>query len=158
LAALLGGRLADRLPSRLVLTFSAALVAAAPAMVQYVLPGPTALVYALVLGAGGSWIRTVEATLLPRWFGIACIGELRGVVLGVAVAASAVGPLVMATAHDLFGGYGAALNGLVVLGGVVTLAAALIHAPDWPAGSSSPPEADTPAPADPEWIGLGTKG
>lgn len=145
-AALAGGRLADRLSARVVMVLSACLVTAAPVLVQVAAPGPLAVLYAIVLGAGGSCVRPVEAALLPRWFGIASIGELRGLVLSVAVTASAIGPLIMATAHDVLGAYRPALQGFLALGCVVTLAAVLIRPPGMAeplsAGAGSGPTAN----------------
>ncbi|MEX2587809.1 MAG: MFS transporter [Actinomycetota bacterium] len=128
-AALGFGRLADRLRPRLVIAGSASLVAAAPMLVQFVQPGLSVITYGLVLGAAGSCCRTVEATLLPRWFGTSVIGEIRGVVMGTVVAASAVGPLILAVSHDALGAYTTGLNGFGLVAGLVVAAGTLVRLP-----------------------------
>lgn len=129
LAALGFGRLADRLRARLVIVGSTGLVAAAPALVQFVEPGLLAIAYGLVLGAAGSCVRTVEATLLPRWFGLSVIGEIRGVVMGTTVAASAVGPLMLAVSHDALGSYSTGLGIFMLLALLVVVAGMLVRLP-----------------------------
>lgn len=128
-AALGFGRLTDKFRPRLVIAGSTGLVAAAPLLVQFVQPGLSAIAYGLVLGAAGSCVRTVEATLLPRWFGISVIGEIRGIVMGTVVAASAVGPLILAASHDVLGDYSTGLNVFVGLALLVVAAGTLVRLP-----------------------------
>jgi MFS family permease len=109
LAALATGRLADRLPGRVTLPGALVVLAAAPLALQVATPGLTAVLYGVVLGAATTSIRTLEATLLPRWYGTGSIGEIRGIVMAVGVGASAVGPLALALGHDTFGSYGPVL-------------------------------------------------
>lgn len=78
-------------------------------MFWVVTAGVTAVLYGVVLGAATTSIRTLEATLLPRWYGTASIGEIRGIVMAAGVAASAIGPLALALGHDTFGTYGPVL-------------------------------------------------
>lgn len=118
-AALGAGRLADRVAPRVLLPGAMALLAAAPLLLHAARPGLAAVTYALALGGAGGSIRTIEATLLPRWFGTALIGELRGIVLAVAVAASATGPLLVAAGGELFDGYGPVLVAMSVVAAVV---------------------------------------
>ncbi len=110
LAALATGRLADRLPGRVTLAGTLVVLAAAPLALQVATPGLTAVLYGVVLGAATTSIRTLEATLLPRWYGTGSIGEIRGMVMAAGVGASAVGPLALALANDTFGSYGPVLT------------------------------------------------
>lgn len=74
------------------------------------LTGPaTAAVYGAALGATGGAIRTTEAAVLPRWFGLSRIGELRGIVMSATVAGSAAGPAILAVSHDVTQSYAPAL-------------------------------------------------
>lgn len=125
LASLWAGRLADRVSSDVLLPGAMLLLAAAPALLQVARPGVLAVAYGVVLGAAGGSIRTIEATVLPRWFGVAHIGEIRGVILAVAVAASAVGPLLVSAAGVALDGYGPILNLLTVAGIAVAALAAV---------------------------------
>lgn len=102
--ALLAGRLADRLPSRALVPPTLALLATASLLLQHVGPNATAVLYAVALGTSGGAIRTLEGSYLPRWFGIAAIGQLRGIIMSVAVGGSAVGPFLLAASADRFGG------------------------------------------------------
>jgi len=105
LSAIWVGRLADRFRPQALLGTCTLSVAATCLAVQVVRPGVVAVFYGMLLGVSGAAIRTVEATALSRWFGLDHIGEIRGVVLAVAVAASALGPVALALAADHLGGY-----------------------------------------------------
>lgn len=108
-AALAAGRLADQVSDRVLLPGALGVLAAAPLLVQVVSPGASAVAYGMVLGAGMSSVRAVEATVLPRWFGTAHIGEIRGITMAATVAGSALGPLPLALAAEHLGSYGPAL-------------------------------------------------
>lgn len=125
-AALATGRLADRLPGRVTLPGALAVLAAAPLALQATSPGVTAVLYGVVLGAATTSVRTLEATLLPRWYGTASIGEIRGIVMAAGVAASAIGPLALALGHDTFGTYGPVLAGFAVAPLLVAVAAVAV--------------------------------
>lgn len=102
------------------------MLAAAPLTLQVASPGVTAVLYGVVLGAATTSIRTLEATLLPRWYGTASIGEIRGIVMAAGVAASAIGPLALALGHDNFGTYGPVLAGFAVAPLLVAVAAVAV--------------------------------
>lgn len=104
-SAIVAGRVADRISPRVVAAMALLLLAASPALVQVVSPGPIAALYGATLGASGTVIRTIEATALPRWFGIASIGQIRGFVMAAGVGASAVGPLIFSVGRDVAGDY-----------------------------------------------------
>lgn len=56
------------------------------------------MLHGVASGVAGNSFRTVEAAALPRYFGTDNLGEIRGIV--VAVAASAVGPLMLAVGRE----------------------------------------------------------
>lgn len=147
-AALLAGRLADRVREGALLACTMVTLAAAPLLVVHVRPGLVALGYGLVLGAATSSIRSVEATLLPRWFGTDHIGEIRGVVMAVTVASSAAGPLALAAAVDRFGSYAPALHLFAAAATLLAVVGATVRPPAAAAGPPRrPPPGDCPRPA-----------
>ncbi|HUF33619.1 MAG TPA: MFS transporter [Acidimicrobiales bacterium] len=127
--ALTAGRYADRVSPRLLTAIGLVLLGASAALVQVIGGTATAALYGAVLGIAASSIRTIEATALPRWFGIASIGQIRGVVMAAGVGASAVGPLIVSLGLDVFGSYTPVLN--VLCGTSLLLAAAtlFVHPP-----------------------------
>lgn len=128
-AALVAGRAADRVSPRLVAATAMVLLAVSPALVQVISTGVLAALYGAVLGASGTIVRTVEATALPRWFGIATIGQIRGVVMAASVGASAIGPLFVSVGRDLAGSYGPVLNLLALISAVLAVAVAVVRPP-----------------------------
>jgi MFS family permease len=129
-AALAAGRLADRVPARVMLPASMSLLATAPMILQHVRPGATAVAYAVCLGAAGASIRTVEGAYFPRWFGLSSLGELRGVVMAITVASSAVGPFLLSVGGHGPGGYALMLDAFAVCAAAAAVAAALVRPPD----------------------------
>ena len=127
--ALLAGRVADSVSARVLVPVGMLLLAAAPTMVGFVGPGWSAVSYGVVLGSAGGWMRAVEGTVLPRWYGLARIGEIRGRVLAVGVGSTAVGPFLLSMAIDLSGGYGLGLVAFAVLPLLVGVAALVVPLP-----------------------------
>jgi MFS family permease len=112
---LLIGMLLDRISPRPVMIGSMLLLTATLVAGGYIGPGWGAVLYGVALGAAGNSFRTVEAAALPRYFGTASIGEIRGIVHTVAVVASAVGPVLLAVGHQAVGSYRPLLLALTVL-------------------------------------------
>lgn len=102
------GFFTDRLPGRVMVPATMVLMALSLILAGRVAPGITALVYVLTMGATGGAMRSVDQTLLPRWFGVAHIGAIRGVATFAGVAASAAGPITLSLFRDATGGYGPA--------------------------------------------------
>jgi MFS family permease len=112
---LLIGMLLDRMSPRPVMVGSMVLLIVTLVAGGYLAPGWGAVFYGVALGAAGNSFRTVEAAALPRYFGTASIGEIRGIVHTVAVVASAVGPVLLALGHQFVGSYRPLLLALTVL-------------------------------------------
>jgi MFS family permease len=129
-AAVAAGSLADRVSERGLFPGALSLLAVAPLMVLHVTPGVSAVAYGMVLGAGMSSIRAVEATVLPRWFGLAHIGEIRGIIMAATVAGSALGPLQLALADEHLGGFAPALAMFACAALVLATIAAATRPPD----------------------------
>lgn len=126
LATLLAGALVDRLPPRLVMCFAMLTLAAAMLMLPLVSTSWSAAAYGLVLGAAGGSLRGIEVATYVRYYGHTHIGAIRGIAIGIAIASSALGPLALATGHDLTGTFTTpivALAGLPVLMAILALVA-----------------------------------
>lgn len=114
-ATFLVGTLIDHLAARWVLLGSMAMLAVAMLVVPWVSPGLAAIGYGVAIGAGGSAARALEAASFPKLFGIAHLGEIRGVVTAISVASTAFGPLALSLGRDLTGSYVEVLQLLLVL-------------------------------------------
>jgi MFS family permease len=128
-AALAAGRVADQVSPRLLTAIALVVLGCSPVLVQTIGDTATAAAYGAALGASGASIRTIEATALPRWFGIATIGQIRGVVMAAGVGASAVGPLIISLGLDLFGSYTPVLNALGVVSLLLAVATLFVSPP-----------------------------
>lgn len=126
IAAISAGRLADRLPARWLFAGATASLGVAGLSVLAVNSPLAAAAYGAALGASGGAIRTIEGAVLPRWFGTAQIGELRGIVLGAGVAGSALGPLFLSLANDVSGAYDVGIVALAALAAVLSVAALVV--------------------------------
>lgn len=104
------GYLMDRFAGRWLIVTS--MVSLSLALVWGVVVGPgwSAIGFGAVLGASGAMIRAVEVAALPRYFGTMHIGSIRGVMIAISVAGTAVGPLLFASVFDAVGSYGPALT------------------------------------------------
>lgn len=131
-AALITGRMADHVSERVLLPGALGVLAVAPILVQHVNPGLSAITYGVVLGTGMTSIRAVEATVLPRWFGIAHIGEIRGTTMAATVGGSALGPLPFALAAEHLGGYQPALAACTISALCLAVGAAATRRPNEP--------------------------
>ncbi len=81
------------------------------------------VLYAVALGASIGSISTVSSTLVPRWFGVANLGSIQGILTFAGVASSALGPLTLSIGASLAGGYQEAALALTVVPVVVGVAA-----------------------------------
>ncbi len=123
------GALADRVSARLVLVLSMLLLIAGLLLVTVASPGVLGIAFGALLGASGGAARVVEATELPRYFGTLHIGAIRGVVTALAVAGTALGPVLFAVGHDLTGDYTAVLVASTVLPAAVVMGALFVRLP-----------------------------
>lgn len=124
------GALLDRLSPKAVLTGSMLVLSAAVFAAGAVAPGWSALAYGLMLGASGGMNRAVDSAAVPRYYGTAHLGAIRGAAHTAVIAASAFGPVAVSLGHDLTGGYGPALPCLAVLPLLVAVAAVLVREPE----------------------------
>ncbi len=99
------GYLADRVGTRFLPALGMLLLVLAHWLAAVVAPGFIVIVYAIVLGAMGSAVRTITATMLPSFFGTGHLGSIQGFLTLINVAGSALGPVVLAVVEGGFGSY-----------------------------------------------------
>ncbi|UOE21986.1 MFS transporter [Thermobifida halotolerans] len=128
-ASFLFSAAADRFSPKLLIFCSMALQAGALAMLPLVSPGVTAVLYGVSLGAAASGARSVEAVAFPHYYGTGVIGSLRGLTQSVAVASTAVAPLLLSFGRDLADSYLPAVLALAVLPALVALATPFARSP-----------------------------
>lgn len=130
-AAMLGaGWLVDRTRPKALLVAAMAALALGMVLAQTAAPGARAIAFALVLGAAGGSVRSLEVAAVPRLFGTGHLGAIRGVVMTLSVTGAALGPWLLAMGHEHLGSYGSALNLLLALPAAVITVALLASQPD----------------------------
>ncbi|MFI6162938.1 MFS transporter [Micromonospora haikouensis] len=117
-ATLLVGAVIDRASPRVVLPAAMLGLAVALLWATQVEPGWSALGFGMAMGAASGAIRTAEAALTPRLFGLGHLGAIRGTITAVNVGSTAFGPVLFAVGFDLTGSYTQALS----IGAVLPLA------------------------------------
>lgn len=105
LATLLVGSLIDRHDPRIFIVTGMAAMASALLFLPLASPGWTAVLYGLILGVAGGTLRGMEAAAYARYYGVAHIGAIRGLAMLMSLAASAIGPYVLALGVELSGGF-----------------------------------------------------
>ncbi len=143
-ATLATGYLADRVPDRVLIIASLAILTGPLTAAGYVSPGWSAIGYGMAIGVAGNSFRIIEATAFPSCFGLTHIGAIRGVVHTLTVAGSAFGPLLLSLGHSWAGSYRPVLLALTVLPLAAIVFAAVARTPP-----ASPP-APAPRPGAPE--------
>jgi nitrate/nitrite transporter NarK len=114
LVRIASGVLVDRIPARFLL-FAALLGQTASLLMAPRLSASTAWTYGTVLGVTGSLQMTVNAVIWAKYFGRKHLGSITGVAALLNVGGSALGPMPMGIARDMFGSYHLGLTVLAVL-------------------------------------------
>lgn len=127
---LLMGVLVDRVAPRLLVAASMSSIAAAMLLAQVAAPGFLAIAFGIAVGLGGGSIRTLEAAAFPRYFGVAHVGAIRGLVMALSVGGTAVGPLLLALGFERYGSYGPVLNMLLIVPVAVAVTTVFAPVPD----------------------------
>ena len=109
------GYLSDRLTGRWLIPISMALLVVSLLSAASLSTSAIVVLYAVSLGAAGGAMRSVSATLLPRWFGVRHIGEIQGTASFINVASTALGPVAFSVVHAATGGYDVAATWFAVL-------------------------------------------
>lgn len=119
----------DRFSPKLLIAGSMAVHAATLALLPFVSPGVSAMAYGATLGAAAAGARAVEAAAFPYYYGTATLGTLRGLTQSIAVASTAVGPLLLSMGHDATGSYQPVVLALALLPAVIAVAAPFARRP-----------------------------
>lgn len=119
---LVGGMLADYLAMRYLM--AAAMAMLGVACMKLAEPGDMSeLIFGYgVFGLAQGLISVVGATVWARYFGRSNLGKIRGISLTAAVAASAIGPVIMSISADYLGGFGLSLWLFTALSAVCAVA------------------------------------
>lgn len=129
LATFTVGALVDRIAPNAALAGCMLLLAGALLWGVVVTPGLPALGFGLVLGAAGGSIRTLEAAAVPKVFGTAHLGSIRGLIAAFSVGSTAFGPLLFAAVRDTTGSYTAVLTGSALIPLTVAAAGLVVCSP-----------------------------
>ena len=100
-AQVIGGFIADRVSSRILVTVAVGFIAIGCAVLSLSWQRTFICGFSL-FGLGQGLMTVVSGTVWPRYFGRLHLGEIRGVALGAAVAGSSVGPLLIGLSIDTF--------------------------------------------------------
>jgi MFS family permease len=106
---LVGGVLADRLAMRWLLVTAFVLLAGACVVLTNPVDMSTLSLGYGIFGCAQGMMSVVSGTVWARYFGRKHLGKIRGMSLTAAVAASAIGPVIMSVSADYFGGFGGSL-------------------------------------------------
>lgn len=108
-AMLLVGALSDRISARWLISASMLSLAAGVAWAAFVTPGLSAIGFATLIGVSAGATRVLETAEVPRHFGLAHLGAIRGWITAAAVAASALGPVVYSLGQSATGDFSTVL-------------------------------------------------
>jgi MFS family permease len=123
------GIISDRMDARYLLALSSGTLAAGLAWWTVVGPGWSAIAFGVVIGIGAGGIRALEAAVTPRYYGVAHLGSIRGVLVAIGVGASAFGPILFALTREAIGSYGPALLGGALVPLTMAIAALIVPTP-----------------------------
>jgi len=112
---LIGGTLADHLPSRFLLAIGLAGMATGVFLLNGTTSTSTATVATGMLGASQGIFFGAAQPLWARYFGRRHLGKIRGVLATMNVASSSLGPLVAGVTHDVTGEFGLSLLTFAVI-------------------------------------------
>ena len=110
-----GGVLSDRSSPRVLLAVALVFQTIAMGLAQFLSGVELAMVYGLVLGITMGLNRVVISVGWATYFGRRNLGSITGTVTTIVIFGSALGPMPLGFARDLWGGYGMALTILSVL-------------------------------------------
>ncbi len=129
-ATLLAGVLADRIGPRAVLAGNLGVLSVAVGSLGVVDSPLSAAVYAVVLGISGGVQPVAVGVTWAHYYGRHGLGRIQGSAAMVIATGAALGPLPLAVAHRLTGGYGGGLALLVALAVGCGIMVALARLPD----------------------------
>ncbi len=126
------GAVADRMPRQLLLILPMTSLTLAMVTVPFLDDGWITVLYGVLLGSASATAFAAEGVLMPRYFGVRSIAAIRGLVFTFNVAGAAIGPVVIAVAYEITGGYAIATRVLLLLPALVVAAGLLVRTPVFP--------------------------
>jgi len=112
---LIAGVLSDRVPIRFLLSVGLVGQTVTLLMAPRLSGTTSALIYGIAMGVTSGLAMTVSAVVWAKYFGRRHLGAITGVSALIGAAGSALGPMPMGIARDLFGSYTMALTVLAAL-------------------------------------------
>jgi MFS family permease len=103
------GALSDRIGARWLITAAMFSLAAGVVWAAFVTPGISAIGFATLIGASAGATRVIETAEVPKHFGLAHLGAIRGWIISAAVGASALGPVIYSLGQSATGNFTAIL-------------------------------------------------
>lgn len=132
------GAVADRLPRPLLLLLPMLSLTTAMLALSVLDDGWIPVLYGVLLGGASATAFVAEGVLMQRYFGVRSIAAIRGLVFTFNVAGAAIGPAVIAVAHELTGAYALATRALLVVPALVVAAGLLVRSPIHPGHAAAP--------------------
>jgi MFS family permease len=123
------GLIVDHVPVRFLLFAALLSQAASLVMAPRLRNGATALSYGVVLGITSGLQLTVSAVIWAKYFGRRHLGSITGMASLVLVGGSALGPMPMGIARDIFGSYGSVLTASSALPLLLAIAVLSVRRP-----------------------------
>ena len=102
---LCGGALADRIAGRYILALVLAAQVAVLFMAMHLTSFWFILLFGVTMGLISGLYRVIMSVLWANYFGRLHLGSITGIAQTIAVGGSALGPLPLGIAHDMFGNY-----------------------------------------------------
>jgi MFS family permease len=124
-----GGVLADRIPPRLLLAAALVFQALSLGLAEFLGSVGLALLYGLALGATTGLMRIANSVVWANYFGRRHLGSITGTASTILVFGSALGPIPLGFARDLWGSYTPALMTLIILPLTLALISLFINRP-----------------------------
>jgi len=104
------GYLADRIPVRILLAVGLVAMSGALGLAQVMDGALSAVAYGVVMGVSSGVTGTASSIVWANYYGRRHLGSISGLAVSLSRVSSALGPLPLALAFDLSGGYGAVLR------------------------------------------------
>ena len=123
------GILIDRIPPRLIITTALLCQSLSLWLAQSLDSVALAFVYGLALGVTMGLMRTISSVLWATYFGRRHLGSITGVASTVFIFGSALGPVPLGLARDMWGSYDQTLKLLAVLPLLLGLASLFVRRP-----------------------------
>jgi predicted MFS family arabinose efflux permease len=123
------GYLLDHSPTRRLLALQMLCLIAAIIQMQLLHTTLDVAIYSALMGVTAGSFRVTDATVWARYFGRLHLGSIRGATMIGTVGGTALGAFILGLGYDLTGDYTAALNLLLTLPVLITIASFIVKRP-----------------------------